>query len=180
MKPFTYRVRENLPSVPDHFIQQLLEQELEQQWINTEYSKKYTTTRNGIPVKSVTFQRFAIPSDLEDWLRKNITDKFHTVSYQVMSDSDTHPPHTDVSGKYKLNYMVKTGGDNVITTFYKTDHEVAPGFRAENFEGLTPIDQYHANAGQWIQLNVGLLHGVDNVQGQRSAITLVFDQYHDF
>lgn len=180
MKNFTYRVLDNLPKVPDHFIKQLLEKELEQQWINTEYSKKYTTTRNGIPVKSVTFQRFAIPAELEQWLRENITDKFHTVSYQVMSDSDTHPPHVDVSGKYKLNYMVKTGGDNVTTTFYTSNHELSPGFRADTFESLTPVDQYHASAGQWLHLNVSMLHGVDNVEGERSAITLVFNEYYDF
>jgi hypothetical protein len=183
MKPFTYKFMEHLPKVPDYFLKEIYEQSLPLRWNNAGTNKQYSTKRDGQEVKPATFNSFELSYDLVDWLKNNITDQFDICYYQTMSESEQHVPHVDLSGVRKLNFLVKAGGSDVVTTFYDSDiidkSQLIPGFRPSNYEDLIPIDQYHANEKDWIFINTAILHSINGMDSTRGLITLIFKEVRD-
>ena len=72
--------------------------------------------------------------------------------------------HKDLR-KHAINYVVETGGDNVITEFYDDDDNV--------------IGSYKQKPGEWYFLNSGhYKHCVKGITGERKQIS--FSIYQDF
>lgn len=84
---------------------------------------------------------------LDSWCKHNICKDMY-FAFQVMT-ADVQI-HKDVGTKTKFCYILKTGGDNVITSFYDDDK-------------TTLLDSYCIVPEQWHILKVDTYHGVTNI-----------------
>jgi hypothetical protein len=111
-----------------------------------------------------SYKFYPIDGDLEKWLLDNIpiqkTDCFH-----IHVISDTLLIHKDYNHcRYKLNYVIKTGGDNVITSFYD--------------DNINIIDSYKIVKNKWHHFDGQINHGVTGILPNeiRVGITLGTDK----
>jgi hypothetical protein len=124
---------------------------------------------------------------LVDWILKEIRDfKISLIQWQSQIPANnlpsTHVVHSDIDRKYALNYIIKTGGEDVITSWYHEKNK--PIFRTKtsggqqsdngivNYENLTLLDSTVFKPFTWYLLNVSILHDVDNIVSNRESITL--------
>jgi hypothetical protein len=78
--------------------------------------------------------------------------------------------------------LIDPGGDNVRTVFYRehghpVERHSAWGnpTRCDDYNDLVEIDSVKFPVGQWVLLNTGILHGVENITGSRINLTVVFE-----
>ena len=83
---------------------------------------------------------------LDAWCKQNICKDMY-FGFQIMIGDVA--VHKDAGTSIKFCYLIQTGGDNVITTFYNDDK-------------ITPLDSYCIELEQWHILKVNTWHGVSN------------------
>jgi hypothetical protein len=84
---------------------------------------------------------------LDAWCKSNICQDIY-FAFQLMTGDLSM--HKDNVTKTKFNYLIQTGGDSVITTFYNNDKEM--------------IESYSVETNRWHIIKVDTYHGVSNVQ----------------
>jgi len=106
-------------------------------------------------------------------------------------DFNTIHPHTDPDTRPKtLMYILKSGGDNVKTTWYKLKDQLIDytetADAADNTinvydlpiysnDMLDPIHEYVMKEDNWYLFNHSITHGVTNIASTRISLTLVLD-----
>ena len=88
--------------------------------------------------------------------------------------SKTVPAHCD-KRLWAVNYILKTGGSGVTTTFYQEVGQPIlrePATRVQENAKLDVIDQVIIEPFRWHILSTVVLHGVENIESQRQAVTL--------
>ena len=95
--------------------------------------------------------------ELDAWCKQNICPDMY-FAFQILHTSNNI--HKDNGTKTKLNYVLSTGGDNVITEFYDDDK-------------TTLLDSYHIEPHRWHILKVDTYHRVINLEPNqyRFAVT---------
>ena len=95
------------------------------------------------------FQVRTANKELIDWIDTNIPFKCN-IQYQIMYH--TLPIHVDVGEDLSIvmNYILRAGGPNVVTTVYADDYE-------------TPIQSLHIEECRWHQLDITRPHGVSGI-----------------
>ncbi len=168
----TYRPLD-LPKIPEELLVQDFSQN-KLQVDNSDRNRQFTMTRDGQAVQPAWNRRWEINGALLDWIKENVSDRFHHVGYAVTQDAADHLPHRDLIGDYKIYYVVQAGGDDVVTRFYQTPNDVPPGWRPECFDDLIEIDSYRVPNESWVMVNTRILHGVTGITGQRHMVSLTF------
>jgi hypothetical protein len=90
-------------------------------------------------------------------------------------------PHCDVNRTFSLNYLIKTGGENVTTTFFKESRE-DPDLEVIQFchpSKLTPVGAYVQPINSWAMLDVQQYHGVENIENDRILFMLMSQDNFD-
>lgn len=133
----------NLPTIPQEIVDTIIQ--------NPEVHRKATN--------QVKHGDFYIWSDynnqsLNAWCQENICAEMY-FAFQMMNKDV--PIHKDNITKTKLSYLVDTGGNNVITSFYDDNHIL--------------LDSYCIEPNRWHILKADTCHAVDNISNVRFSIT---------
>ena len=162
----------DFPPMPDHLVKQALS-------IIQDQSKSYVF-HNAESFGSV-YKRYFVSSDIFDWLASNIpvklpidVKKIGIQTFQSMKNSTSYSPHTDgPRGQYILNYLIDTGGNNVLTKWYQeAGHSLIrePDLTLESFQNLTETHSEHIAQGTWFCLHSRILHTVVNIERPRISL----------
>lgn len=175
------KYQDQLPKIPPELIEQLLAEyeQHEVQFINPD--RVLADGERAIP--NVYYKRWGVPAAVEQWIRKNISNKFDMLGFQIHDPAqrggDHHLPHTDkYPRKWVLNYVIDTGGDNAVTSFYQEqghpvirEHLTRPGRR----EDLIMLASQRIEPHRWIMLAGVVIHDVTGITGRRMSITMGID-----
>jgi hypothetical protein len=125
---------------------------------------------------------------LLDWLHNNIAGSNLGIKRKQVSKSldviGTHIVHSDIKRVFALNYLLELGGDNVLTTWYKERnkplyrYKEQTGQQSDNgvvkYDDLEVLTSVKFKKHKWCLLATDILHDVDNITGERSAISISF------
>lgn len=186
----------NLPNPPEKFITQTINTckkinsgNVKNTALNQDdpaYLKR-KLLKDGKEINSRIQYGFDLGSEWEDWVRTNIYSDFVNTGgrYSVGEDTVTHGAHTDSRHNgipvYKLFYLIDPGGSDTTTVFFKEHNK--PIERAGSLENvcccddyskLEVIDKVKFPVGQWVLLNTNVLHGVEDVVGDRINLAVIF------
>jgi len=167
-----------LPPIPSELISEL-------EITNSDhYIRQHDKKRKNIPAHMASvFERLNINNTMLDWLRDNISSSFNFAGLQQMTWPDEATPgkrlvipHTDKERDWAVNYLFEPGGPNVTTTFYQQpnfplvrEYDI---FLSPNI--VTVHEQFIIEPYRWHLMKSNVLHGVENVETLRQAITLGF------
>lgn len=135
--PYKYYRFLNLPRIPDNILDQV-------NWEFDSYERK--NPGNGIN-RDVYVWSDSFNQVINDWCQQNICSEMYW-GFQIIGGD--MKPHIDNTTRIKMNYLVDTGGPDVVTEWYAED-------------GFTMIDSVVIEPHRWHILKVDTLHGVKNV-----------------
>lgn len=133
----------NLPPIPDQIISNL-NQSFDQYQAKAEYF-------DGIYMWSDSFNK-----EINKWCQQNICDSMY-FAFQIINGH--LPIHKDINTLVKLNYIISTGGDEVVTNFWGDDQ-------------ATLLASYKIQPHRWHILKADTYHNVDNVQPNRIRFSI--------
>ena len=135
----------NLPSIPEHLIESI------QDIIN-----KPPKNFSNVSSEYAYFKTKYVNDDLKSWLQ-SIFDFEIYPQYQLVYKG--LPIHTDKGNRIlAYNYLLDTGGTNVITKVYDDKYKL---LQAEKLE-----------LKRWHCINTGMLHGVHGIQPDKVRIAI--------
>ena len=103
--------------------------------------------------------RNAVP-ELTEWASQIIKQPF-SIKYQIINEGI--PIHKDFGRFTALNYILDTGGDNVLTNFYDNNKVL--------------VDSVCFPPKKWHIIRTDMYHNVTNHTHTRVAVTIVLDNY---
>jgi hypothetical protein len=127
--------------------------------------------------------------ELIEWLITNIPECCKSMILAQIQEStttleSTHIVHSDIERKSALNYIIDTGGENVVTSWYKEKeknlyrNKISGGMQSDsgfiNYQNLEILDSTKFEKNAWYALDVEVLHDVDYIVDFRRSITLAF------
>lgn len=123
-------------------------------------------------VRMVNYQK------LTNWLNQYIPEIPNVVLSEVVpTDSGKMIVHTDIKRIATLNYMIDTGGDNVVTSWYREDNqniirkEKPPGNQTDSgyvdYDRLELLDSVVFQKNRWYLLRTNVLHDVSHISSVR-------------
>lgn len=85
------------------------------------------------------------------------------------------PPHTDNYRGLAVNYYLKVGGDNVVTTYYKEKEESSYNGTHKKYEDVT-IDRqfYERDYNKWLAFDTRIFHSIENIETERITLSINF------
>lgn len=194
-----YKLLDRLPSIPECFVQEAMDicnGKNPQTQINHRYSthlyeqNEYDNsakvlklqrqyTKNGKLESSRPVPRYAISSEFEQWLSKNIVKEFVNAGVSSSLDpydgsSSSHTvAHADSDRDYVLLYPLLRDNPDQYTVFYQESgfpQRRDPSYFCKDVDRLQELDRICLPLNQWSLFDALVLHGVDNVKGRRIAI----------
>jgi hypothetical protein len=126
---------------------------------------------------------------LINWVKENIVEikdkqKHICVHESVDNKPSTQIVHSDIQRKMVLVYIIDTGGDNVITTWYRErGKSLYRGKESGNklcdsgfidYDNLDVIESVKLESRCWYVLDGEILHDVDNITSQRKSLHISF------
>ena len=127
---------------------------------------------------------YNVTAELKNWLVSNNVIESESnarVSIQTQS-TGIHAVHTDFGRTYALNYIIDTGGDNVITSWYKQKgHPIIRSEKKERYQtdtesisyrDLEKLDYVKCQCNRWYLIQVNVLHDVQNITSLRKSLTI--------
>lgn len=155
--------------------------------------------QDGTYRKSAIYKRFVVPDYIHQWLIEhidaNITNPKATSANQqkpligklgiqvfehnTPGECFTYAPHADgPRGHFVLNYIIATGGNNVVTRWWR--HGDGPLIRAEHGAGLylkshdnlTMVEETVFPDKAWSLIDARVLHSIDNLEFPRVSISI--------
>jgi hypothetical protein len=107
------------------------------------------------------FKNKPVSNELKMWLQSVFDFEIHP-SYQFIYDG--LPIHIDRGNRISAyNYLLDTGGDNVITTVYNQER--------------IPLQSEKIELKRWHRINTGMLHGVYGINPDKIRISLSIGVY---
>jgi hypothetical protein len=163
-----YKVLEELPKIPDYLVKENLS------FKNSRFSDlKF----HEIDHEKKIFPRTPVTEAMAHWLRNNITNESTSMDIAITyveSKSVRMYPHTDSSREWTLMYLLKHGGENHRTVFYKhrnPDFVLAPQMNFE-YDEIIEVDSIQIPLKTWAIVNAQEIHSVENIPGVRIAFQL--------
>jgi hypothetical protein len=180
----------NFPPIPEYIINSLESSLIDNTIVDDiGYEKKHIKNN-----KQLTACRYSmgnvVNEELTSWLEQNIPDitsRFN-ILYQTQRSNNnipsTHIVHTDRLRLTALNYIIDTGGSNVVTSWYKEDgknlHRLqkTPGSQSDSgavdYKNLQLLESVNLEKNNWYIINTRILHDVDNITDTRKSISISF------
>jgi hypothetical protein len=171
---FTYRILNQLPDIPQHFIDaakdltKFVDTETEEDNLSDSYkSRKLIINGKELPVTYQT--RLDINKEFYGWCYENIHPEGFDcgVSFTSSRKGNYQGPHTDLTRDYTLLYLIEPGGPDTETVFYwEYDKPIVREKRQEvcnDFSKLVEIERVKFPLNKWVILNTMILHGVEKI-----------------
>jgi hypothetical protein len=175
-----YQYLDYLPSIPQDMAEHMVNCHREQEILFTVPER--LTLHAGQAVKNVSYNRYQLAAELEQWIKANVCDWFNCAGFQTQMPylpSQSHLPHTDTwPRRWVLNYNLQTGGSKVITRWYQEQgHELLRNdcTRPASLDNLVCVESVQLEPHRWHVLNTSVLHAVDNIETTRMTISLSFE-----
>jgi len=190
--PLCYKIMD-LPKVPREYVDFALNLVKEvndpyknQQNLNPQQEGRIIT-KGGITYASRTNPRYSMENIMGKWVNDNITEEWSHVSVAnnipspktVGQGTPTiHGPHSDQTRSYLLLYLIESTNPDQDTIFYQEPDRNL--YRKRNttildLDTVTEIDRVRIPLYTWVYMNTSILHGVENIQGIRTALHVGFD-----
>jgi len=187
MQPFTWLSLPTLPRVPQHFVDLCRslakvpgpEGDLhDKRGIVPPGYRNRTIIKNGVEMQSRMQTAFELGDEWKAWVKENLHPEYTETSGRLSyGNSPVHGAHSDTV-LYRLFYLIDPGSEQTETVFY-----VKPGYGLlygqetdniceNNIDELIEIERVRFPVQQWILFNGQVLHGVDNVYGNRININV--------
>lgn len=186
-----YKIIDHLPALPEDLIQQCLDR-AQLSYNNTMPEgadtikpgllNARTVSKSGQNFPSIRVPRFPINDIVEEWVSKNISDRWINIGLATSMpnpQSSIHAAHTDGSRRYNLLYLIDSFNPDQHTMFYQEPEQALvrePNTLIKNLDTLETIASVTIQPRTWTYLNVRVLHGVENIKGHRTALHIDFDQ----
>jgi hypothetical protein len=96
------------------------------------------------------------------------------------------PPHTDRGRRVAINYLLQTGGANVVTSFYTERNPEDADLSASlhrSYDQVVVESQVVVQAHRWHCFNPQQFHSVENIETERYYLSLSLyhnNSYEDF
>lgn len=163
----------DLPRVPDHFVQEILNNEPGQ--VLREY-KGWIHTKNGQEIQSASNPFYYANNELEQWLKENIVAEYNDVGVRYAhfkEGTTTAGIHTDQTRRYVLQYLIKSG-NGVLHFWQEQGNEIVRDGRytPNNYDTLVLLEKFEIPEGQWYLLNTNILHSVEELDSNRISIQI--------
>ena len=135
-----------------------------------------TVIKNNQEFVSARSRRFDLGAGFQTWVRDHIVDDFNSASVSVTEAVSEHwGPHTDVTSRFNLMYVLKTGGPHCATHWWreKKSHLNSmppPGYYVNDYDLLEKIDHLQMVPHQWYWIDQRYLHSVENLQDTRVTL----------
>ncbi len=188
MKYFTYH---DYPVLPEFIKQEILEIVdsnpvvcevlLPQIKENIDWSKNLGLPLSEVDKHTSNFLVYDVSENISNWISKNIPEKYKQININSIVNGTHLVPHIDEKRTRAVNYVIETGGSNVITSFYKVkkkyQHLEATTRTYIPRHKLTTIEKITIKKESWHSLAVQNIHDVRNIKiGKRRIIlTLSID-----
>ena len=105
--------------------------------------------QDGSVYQADWYRVYTCNQDLTNWVTANFPVEVELVEYVVSDQAIVM--HTDLGRNCAYNYVIDTGGTNIVTEFYSHDHAQL-------------LDSMEYQPNRWYQLNVGIPHRVNGTQ----------------
>jgi hypothetical protein len=194
MQSFTWLSLPMLPRVPKHFVDlcRRLAREpgpegdlLDKRGVIPTGYRNRSIIKNGVELRSRTQTAFELGDEWRSWVKENLHPNYTETSGRLSCGlSPVHGAHADTV-LYRLFYLIDPGSEQTETVFYvKPGHGLLYGQETDNLccdnlDELVEIERVKFPVEQWILFNGQVLHGVDNVYGNRININVTI-QPEDF
>ena len=126
--------------------------------------------------KFATYQVYVLQGKIKEFT-KSIFDFEHGVSVQVIKNGA--PVHVDIGRRVAYNYIIETGGSDVLTSYFNIDDFIQDRnnrhlrlFPKLDCPPAEPLYSVCIEPNRWHKLNVSLPHTVLNIESERIAITV--------
>jgi hypothetical protein len=140
----------DIPSVPEHLIRSLEQ--------IRELDPVVMYQKDGSTYEVDWYKVYTCDQQLTDWVVEHFPVEVELVEYIISTQAIDL--HVDLGRNTAYNYVLDTGGDNIVTEFYSAD-------RSQLIDSI----EYTTNA--WYVLNVGLPHQVKTPQSRPRIIISV-------
>lgn len=175
-----YAFKLNLPNLPKKFESICLQKENLKLLDEPSNKKKqyYIDTDKKIK-RGVTPTRYLVDSDLEQWIKENISDSHHQIivaMHENNNDSNLFAVHTDRTRSWILVYYLRTGGEKATLNFYQEKYMniVRDLDISCRYTNLKKLESHSPKDREWWLFNTMVLHDVQNIDSVRIAIQLSF------
>jgi hypothetical protein len=180
---FTYRILNNLPDVPEIYIEQALEKKkhLLGNKLNDNLPNWYKDRKLIINGKeeSTTHQQTA---DVDNSFTKWCIDHIHPRGFDCQVSMTDHTkgthwgPHTDLTREFTLIYLLESGGPGAETVFYFEPGKLIrrTGFQevCNDYDKLIVLERNKFPLYKWVIIDAMVLHGVENIQSPRISFQI--------
>jgi len=151
----------DLPKIPDELLASAKTPEIIKDCASIQYKRAYSV------LTSATTVDYKVSKELEQWIQKNICEKYNQVSIRYTEGSATIP-QTDIDNSYLLVYNISNGSGN-IEFWQQWGHGVARDgkYVIDDYEKILRIDQYETPNYCWYIVNNKILNNVENMKFTR-------------
>jgi hypothetical protein len=175
-----WEIHEELPRMPEEFVQRILSiAEDDESFRKHRDRRARTEDSNKRKVIAEThgksFPKIDLPQDIQDWVKENVTDKFHEVSVRkTIEEGDHHFPHVDITRSWVLMYLLQGGGEDHATVWYKDKDYARPymGIEYTSYDQLEEVTRLQIPLQTWVLMNASTPHSVENIPGVRIGVTV--------
>lgn len=144
-----YLVYLDLPEIPEHLIEPI-----------DVIINKPPKPDSKIPTDFAPFQTRLVSKELFEWVQDMFKIKCYT-QYQIIKRG--LPTHKDVRRTVAFNYILETGGPNVLTTIYDDTKKM--------------IDYEEIKPHIWHRLKTDVFHNVTGITSSRVSISVEIKEY---
>lgn len=149
--------------------------------------------------KSAVYKRFEVPEYIHQWLVENVDPNItnpkpmpgnegkmligklgiQVFEHHTPGEFLTYAPHADgPRGHYVLNYIIATGGNNVVTRWWQhgndslTRPENGAGLYLKSHDNLSLVEETVFPERAWSLIDARVLHSIDNLESPRVSISI--------
>jgi hypothetical protein len=181
----------DLPAIPDHLLQTADQAPVEKYVTDIGYGKIFE--KNGRTLTNCSYAKWTVTHQaLIDWIKNTVPawpeSEAVTIQKNIPVGTDTNttfPVHHDVRRMFALNYIIRTGGDNVITSWFRDTNQPLvrslnkkPGVQSDsgpvNYADCECLASVQCEPSKWYLISTVVLHDVDHVDSERSAVTIPY------
>jgi hypothetical protein len=182
----------NIPPLPSDILYDIitvadqLELDLDGQRWMTEFHENKIQVVSQVYGRSNTILPVFIQQQLEDiykpYFDQSITGVVGKLTNIHGTGYSQSPPHCDRQRNIAINYIMRTGGDNVLTCYYKDKRKFKPLTESENskYQDVELDFKVKLPEKVWHTYNVQNYHSVENITGSRLIFSLLLESNPTF
>jgi hypothetical protein len=180
---FTYRIVNNLPSVPQYFIDRALEKKKNLFLGNVEdnlpnWYKGRKLIIDGKEESTAYQETVNLEQEFTVWCQKNI----HPNGFDCQVSMTDHRngrywgAHTDLTREFTIIYLLESGGPDAETVFYIEPGKPVrrTGFQevCNDYSKLIVLERNKFPLQKWVIIDAMVLHGVENITDTRISFQI--------